>query len=101
MRKVIVSLAGFVLATSLTASAWACNTAGGEVTKIDAKGNTLVMNKTCTGGAEQMKFTIKKDTKVTVNGKEAQLADLKAGDKVTIDYEKTDDVLAIRVVRDS
>ena len=101
MHRWIGTIAGFGVGLTLSASAWACNTAGGEVTKVDAKGNTLVMNKTCCGGSEEMRFTLKKDTKVLVNGKEATLADLKSGDKITIDYEKTDDVQSIRVTRDS
>ena len=34
-------------------------------------------------------------------GKQASLADLKAGDKVKIDFEKNDDVLAVNATRAS
>ena len=48
-----------------------------------------------------MVFKLKKDTKILINGKNASLADLKAGDKVKVDYEQFDDVLKISVTRDS
>ena len=109
MRKWIVTLAGLVVCLGFTASTWACNTSSGEVVKTDAKSNTVVMlaKSTSSGsdcgscGGEEVVFKLAKSTKVTINGKPAQIADLKAGDKVKVDYEKTDDVLSVAVTRTS
>ena len=95
MKKWIAGLGlGLLLSGS---SAFACNTLNdGEVTKIDAKQNQVVVavaDKTQT-------FTTATKTKVIINGKEASLADLKAGDKVSVDYETNDDVLSIKATRE-
>jgi Cu/Ag efflux protein CusF len=103
-NKLLAAAVGAGISLTVSASAWACNTAEGAVAKIDTQGSAVLVNKTsdcCGGGAEQVKYVLKKDTKITVNGKEATLADLKAGDKIKIDYEKLDDVLALKVTRDS
>jgi hypothetical protein len=103
-NKLLAAAAGVGLSLTLSASAWACNTAEGAVAKIDTQGSTLLVHKTkdcCGGGVEDVKYTLKKDTKITLNGKEASLADLKAGDKIKIDYENPNDVLALKVTRES
>ena len=99
------SIAAGALGLGLSASAWACNTSSGEVLNINADARTVAMSK---GGScaeskadNTMVFRIKKDTMILVNGKEATLADLKAGDRVKIDYERLDDVLKISATRDS
>jgi hypothetical protein len=104
-------IAAATLSLGLSASAWACNTSNGEVIQINADSRTVAMNKSagdrcCDGGSEsasptKMVFKLKKDTKILINGKESSLADLKAGDKVKVDYERLDDVLKISVTRDS
>jgi Cu/Ag efflux protein CusF len=100
------SIAAGALGLGLSASAWACcNTSSGEVLNINADARTVAMTKggSCaeSKAANSMVFKIKKDTKILVNGKEATLADLKAGDRVKIDYEQLDDVLKISATRDS
>ena len=103
MRKLITGAAGMAFALLISSSAYACNSSNGEVTKIDSKSNTVaVASKECCGsGDKTLTFTLKPTTKVIINGKEARLADLKAGDKVRVDYEKTDDVLSINATRES
>ena len=108
MRKwttILGSIAAGALGLGLSASAWACNTSSGEVLNINADARTVAMTKggSCaeSKAANSMVFKIKKDTKILVNGKEATLADLKAGDRVKIDYEQLDDVLKISATRDS
>ena len=100
MTKLSATIAGLAVGFGLSASAWACNTSSGEIAKIDTKSNTVVLAKSCCGDNE-VTFTLKQDTKVLINGKDAKLADLKAGDKVKVNYEKIDDVLSISVTRDS
>ena len=113
MRKWTGMIAAATLSLGLSASAWACNTSNGEVIQINADARTVAMNKSAGegccdsgGGSEsasptKMVFKLKKDTKILINGKNASLADLKAGDKVKVDYEQLDDVLKISVTRDS
>ena len=105
MRKWTMTLAAAAMTLGLSASTWACHTSDGEVLKINADTRTVAM--TTGGGCDSSKaansktFVLKKETKILINGKEASLADLKAGDKVKVDYEKLDDVLKISVTRDS
>jgi len=104
----ITGAAGMAFALLVsTSSAYACNTSSGEVTKIDADKHTVVISASsdgCSSGCDKTEsttFTLKKETKVLINGKQASLADLKAGDKVKIDFEKSDDVLAVNATRAS
>jgi Cu/Ag efflux protein CusF len=105
MRKWTMTLAAAAMTLGLTASTWACNTSNGEVLQINADNRTVAMTKggSCESSkaANSMVFKLKKETKILINGKEASLADLKAGDKVKVDYEQLDDVLKISVTRDS
>src|SRR5262245_6178246 len=99
-NRFLAAVAGTAMGLSISASAWACNTAEGAVAKVDTQGSTLVMKASsscCGGSADEMKFALRRDTKITINGKEATLADLKAGDKIKVNYEKLDDVLAVQV----
>ncbi|MGH7178510.1 MAG: hypothetical protein ACREJC_14130 [Tepidisphaeraceae bacterium] len=100
MNRFTASLSGLALGLSLTGGAFACDTATGQLTKIDSKSSTIVVGNSCCG-SKDLTFTLKKDTKVLINGKEATLADLKAGDKVRVDFEKSDDVMSVSVTRDS
>ena len=96
--KRILCLACVCFALCLAAPAFACNTIDdASISKIDASKKTVVVTK----GEKQQTFTTADKTTVTINGKAATLADLKAGDKVTVDYEAADDVLAIKVSRDT
>ncbi|MGH7215372.1 MAG: hypothetical protein ACREIT_11470 [Tepidisphaeraceae bacterium] len=98
MRKLIAGLSGMALGLALTASsALACHTlSDGEVTQINADQNKVVVAK----GEATTTFTTATKTKVVINGKQGSLADLKAGDKVTVDYEAANDVLEIRATRE-
>ncbi len=96
MRKLLAGVAGVVLAMSLNASVWACNNSEGDYYSVNTESNELVMKLAC--GTEQ-KFTLKKETKITLNGKEVSLADLKSGDKLKIAHESATDVLAVAATR--
>jgi Cu/Ag efflux protein CusF len=115
MRKWTTILAAAALSLTLSASAWACNTSNGEVLNINADARTIAMKSASAGEggsccpsesagetkANQVVFKLKKETKILINGKDATLADLKAGDKVKVDYEQLDDVLRVMVTRNS
>jgi Cu/Ag efflux protein CusF len=56
----------------------------GEVTAIDAKAGTVIVKK---AGADSKTFKIGEKTKYsTADKKDAALADIKVGDKVTVSY---------------
>jgi len=98
MKKWTLGLSGMALGLMLTGSAFACHKINdGEVTKIDAAKNSI----TVATASKEKTFTTGDKTQVTIDGKEGSLADLKAGDKVDVDYEAADDVLAIKVTRQS
>jgi Cu/Ag efflux protein CusF len=64
----------------------------GQVTSIDAKAGTLVVKAEAMGGTaapHDMSFTIGPKTKILKDGKAANLADLKAGDRVAVEYESS------------
>jgi Cu/Ag efflux protein CusF len=63
----------------------------GLITAIDAKAGTVIIKKE---GAESKTFKIGEKTKyATVEKKDAMLADIKVGDKVTVWYTEEDGVL--------
>jgi hypothetical protein len=94
--KRLLCLACVCFALCLASQVYACNTIDdASISKIDSSKKTLVVTK----GDKQQTFTAADKTTVTINGKAATLADLKAGDKVTVDYEAADDVVAIKVTR--
>lgn len=99
MKKLTASLAGLVLGLSLTANVWACNTSEGELYSMNADKSEMVMK--LSGCGTEKSFTLKKETKITLNGKEVALGDLKSGDKIKIDYESATDVLKIDATRAS
>jgi len=97
MFKFVSTMAAFGLGLGLSASAFACNTlSDGEVTQIDAGSNKVTVVK----ADDSKTFITASKTKIEINGKEATLADIKAGDKVNVDYETVDDVLSIKVSRE-
>ncbi len=64
----------------------------GQVVSIDSKAGTVVVKADATGGTaapRDMSFTVGPKTKILKDGKAAGLADLKAGDKVAVEYESS------------
>lgn len=96
MRKILTSLAGVALSMSLTASVWACNYSEGDYYSADTQSNKITMKLAC--GTEQT-YTLSKETKILLNGKQIALADLKSGDKLKIAHESASEVLSIEVTR--
>lgn len=90
-------LASLVLGLFLSAPVLACNTLDDAyLSKVDSAKKQLVVTK----GDTKQTFTAADKTVVTLNGKSATFADLKAGDRVTVDYESETDVLAIKITRE-
>ena len=102
MSKWITAFSVLAIGLMFSSRALACNTTSGEVQTVDAKKNLLVMYQSgcCPASKSETTFALKKETKILVNGKPAKLADLRAGDKVKVDYEKLDDVLSVSVTRE-
>lgn len=70
----------------------------GVIKAVDCEGKKI----TCTvkeGETEkEMTCTVADDAKITLNGNEAKLADLKAGDKVECECTKKDDQMVATVI---
>ena len=81
----------------------ATNQSSGEINRIDIPKKSLVIAIECDCGSGRISdtnFTLSDRTKVLLKGKESRLTDLKRGDQVFIDYEKTDEVKKIEATRD-
>jgi hypothetical protein len=92
-----LTLASLTLGLFLSAPAMACHTDDGYLSAVDTEKKQVVVAK----GDKTRTFTAADKTAVTVNGKAATLTDLKAGDKVVVDFESDTDVVAIKVTRDA
>ena len=77
---VVALLAVFALASTAAAAE-----AKGKIKTVNADKNEVVVND---ADGKAMTFTAATDCKVTLNDKEAKLADLQADDEVLITYEK-------------
>jgi Cu/Ag efflux protein CusF len=83
--------------------AQAGDTTYGEIQKIDTAKKSLVVAAECECGSGkiiEVTFTLKDSTKVTLDGKSSELAKLKTGDRVEVDYEETDKVSKVVATRD-
>jgi len=97
MQKLIAALTATALSLVLSGSVWACNSlSDGEVTKIDAKQGQVTVAK----ADKVITFQPGEKTAVTLNGKKVSIAELKSGDKVSVDYEAANDVLKISATRE-
>jgi hypothetical protein len=97
MKKFIAILAAIALSLTITGNVLACHSlSDGEITKVDTKGGEVAVAK----ADKSITFKPSEKTAVTLNGKKVTLGDLKAGDKVNIDYEAANDVLSITATRE-
>jgi hypothetical protein len=88
-RFVVVLMMAFAFAVVVGTTAVAQEKAGtheGTVVKVD--GEKLTMSDK---DKKEHSHTVPKDAKVTRDGKEAKIGDLKKGDKVTVTVEKKGD----------
>ena len=88
---VVALLAVFALASTAAAA-----DAKGKIKTVTADKNEVVVND-ATG--KSWTFMAARDCKVTVNDKEAKLADLQADDEVQITYEKEGDKLNASAIK--
>lgn len=101
MKKSLLSvcLLTFLLCPAFTRAA---DISTGEVTKVDAEKNTLLVATDCSCGSGktiESSFTVKTTTKILLNGKEAKLADLKSGDDAEVEFNSAEDVTKVSVTR--
>ena len=92
---VLVGLLALGLLVSLAVPVLAAE-AKGKITSVNADKNEFVMT-----DANQKSWTLHHDPngKVLINDKESKLADLQAGDEVTVTYEKDGEKLKCSQIR--
>lgn len=71
--------------------------AKGTIKSVDADKSTIVV----TVGDKDMTYTVAKDTKITVAGKDVKLGDLKKDAKVTVTYKKDGDKIVVSAITGS
>ena len=82
-RRMITVVAFLAVALVVTGVALAAETVQGKV--VSAQANRLTMTD---NDGERHVLQVNEDTKITLDGKAAKLADLKAGQAVTATFEK-------------
>lgn len=83
----VVGLVCAFAATGITDEEQKATQLAGEVTKIDAKSDTVVVKDASSEKeAKEVEVTVDAKTTITIDGKDAKLVDLKSGDKVTVEY---------------
>jgi hypothetical protein len=68
----------------------------GKIKSVDGDKNEFVMTDDL---GKDWTFTLDKEGKVFINDKRAKIADLKAGDKADVTYQKKDDKLLASLVK--
>jgi biopolymer transport protein ExbD len=82
LKKAVVSLVVLVLVTGIATAA----TLEGTIKKVDADKSTVVVTDK---DKKDTTVTLNKDAKITLDGKEAKIADLAAGQTVTVTHDDT------------
>ena len=93
--KIILPLLALAILVAFVTPALALETKG-TIKSIAADKNEFVF---ADKDAKNLTVHMEKDGKVLINDKESKLADLQAGDEVTITYEKKDDKVMATEVR--
>src|SRR5687767_1312684 len=100
MRNLIVGICASLLLVALVGTGLAVDDKAkshtGTVVSVDAEKSKLVMSSEDKG---EHSHEIATTTKVTVDGKEAKLADLKKGDKITVTLGEDGEVSKLEVKR--
>ena len=79
----------FALAAKASfANCGTCGKSAGAVKAVDADGKKITVTKE---GDKDVVVTVADDAKITINDKEAKLADIKAGDKISCEGEDKGD----------
>lgn len=82
----VLGLLCIFVATGITAEEQKATKLIGEIAKIDVEAETVVVKDTSAEEAKEVEVTIDAKTEITKDDKAAKLADLKDGDKVTVEY---------------
>ena len=91
-RRIVLSLATLALTFLLAAPALAAIEFVGKLVSVD--GNLLSV----TDGSSQQTVEANKDTKITIQGKEAKLSDLKVDQDVKVTVEPDGDKLIAKTI---
>jgi biopolymer transport protein ExbD len=93
--KIGIALLTLVVLAAFTVPAFAVEAKGTVKTVTPDKHQFVFTDK----NAKDWTFDVEKDAKIFVNDKEGKLADLQAGDEVTVTYEKKNDKLMASEIR--
>lgn len=89
-------LTGAALGVLLPAAAYACPMHGGKIVDINPESGRVVVVK----GDDLASFRANPEqAKITLNGKQAKLSDLKAGDIVNVNYDVNEKITEVEVTR--
>jgi len=101
MRKsVLIFCALFLLI--LINSVYASNTLrtfSGKVVAVDPSGKAIVVSEMVGKSEMVVGVIVTQDTEVKIGNKKAEIKDLKVGDRVTVTYERTNDLYAKKIVK--
>ena len=92
MKKLLTLSILLLVALAMTAFAGEkmdVESTSGEITSVNASEATFTV-RSAEDGSEQMTFHIDDRTKIIRDGRESNLNDLAAGDKVTVNYKQDD-----------
>ncbi len=95
LPKICVALLALVVLAAFTVPAFAVEAKGTIKTVTPDKNEFVFADK----NAKDWTFHVDKDAKIFINDKAGKLADLQAGDEVTVTYEKKNDKLMASEVR--
>jgi Cu/Ag efflux protein CusF len=102
MKWFVAAALAITMLIALGAKSFAnCGTCGkccGTVKAVDVDGKKITCTVKAGDTEKEIVCTVPDDAKITLDGKEAKLADLKAGDKVDCDCEKKDDAQVIKTI---
>lgn len=95
MQRVLTTCAALAAMTIATV-ATACPMHGGKIVDINRDTNRVVVVK----GDDLASFRAEPSkVQITLDGKKATLADLKAGDKINVNYDMNDEITKVQASR--
>ena len=95
MKRIISAIAALATVSFATVAA-ACPMHGGKIVDINRDTNRVVVVK----GDDLASFRAEPSkTQITLDGKQATLADLKPGDKINVNYDMNDEITKIQAQR--
>lgn len=95
MPKWLVVVFVLALVLGLTAPVLAAETVKGKIKSVSADKNELVLTD---NNGKDLTFQTNAQSKVQLNNKDSRLNDLKAGDQITVTYEKDGDKMIAKQI---